>query len=402
MFVAQCLKVAALLLVAGATASGAGSLVQDAVPEAEALPVVQLTGMQADSGPVMGDKTQVPGPQVNADGFRDPSWIQEFSSQIEFTATVTQILPDGSRLKKGDLVCTLESSDLMERLAEQAKATSSARSAYNKASRAIDEAERSLSEYVDGIIKQEHDAMTTAIATARSDIRATELRIVRILHVQMQAKHALTVKGESASAADLAAELDVEDRLEAAQRGLSREKMALEEVIAKQKALSAHPSNETIKRLKAEIQKKATDAGATFEAFEVERHKQEYLQRQVERCAIRSPFDGQIVLANDSSRGASGAKLKALSSVKPGQRIFSLLYDVAVVDNIVSVPLNALLTLDGKFCVVAIKTPMGEFYWRRVELGRSKGNFVEIKQGLSSGEVVMLDPFVLVSEHPPF
>ncbi len=66
-------------------------------------------------------------------------------------------------------------------------------------------------------------------------------------------------------------------------------------------------------------------------------------------------------------------------------------------DHVLSVPVEAVLEYDGKDRV-AVKKPDGGIEWRVVTLGATNGKFVEVKQGLDSGESVVLNPITLLSE----
>jgi hypothetical protein len=70
---------------------------------------------------------------------------------------------------------------------------------------------------------------------------------------------------------------------------------------------------------------------------------------------------------------------------------------VADRDNVLGLPVQALLHYDGKDHV-AVKTPDGRFEWREVTRGVSNDQFVEIQQGIQSGEIVALKPLTLMSE----
>ena len=66
-------------------------------------------------------------------------------------------------------------------------------------------------------------------------------------------------------------------------------------------------------------------------------------------------------------------------------------------DNVLSVPIEAVLHFEGKDHV-AVKKPGGGSEWRDVELGIANEKFVEVKEGIRSGEAVILDPVSLMSE----
>ena len=70
---------------------------------------------------------------------------------------------------------------------------------------------------------------------------------------------------------------------------------------------------------------------------------------------------------------------------------------VAELDNVLSVPVQAVLHYDGKD-QVAVKKPDGGFAWREVTLGASNDKVIEIKKGIQSGEHVALDPLSLLTE----
>ncbi len=66
-------------------------------------------------------------------------------------------------------------------------------------------------------------------------------------------------------------------------------------------------------------------------------------------------------------------------------------------DNVLSVPDQAILEFDGKYHV-AVKKSGGGFDWREVTVGQANEKYVEVKQGLQSGDVVILEPLSLMSE----
>jgi hypothetical protein len=66
-------------------------------------------------------------------------------------------------------------------------------------------------------------------------------------------------------------------------------------------------------------------------------------------------------------------------------------------DNVLSVPVEAVVRYDGKYHL-AVPKPGGGFDWRDVILGASNGKYVEVKEGIRSGERVVLNPVALMSE----
>ena len=70
---------------------------------------------------------------------------------------------------------------------------------------------------------------------------------------------------------------------------------------------------------------------------------------------------------------------------------------VSELDNVLSVPIEAVLRYGGKDHV-AVKKPDGGFDWRSVFLGVTNDKSVQVTYGLKSGEVVAPDPSVLMSD----
>ena len=91
---------------------------------------------------------------------------QEAFSQVEGRTTIISILPDGSQVKKGELVCELDSAALKDMLVNQTITTKSAEAAYQNAKLAREVAEIALTEYVEGILKQDRKTLKTTIASA--------------------------------------------------------------------------------------------------------------------------------------------------------------------------------------------------------------------------------------------
>ncbi|SIN74590.1 RND family efflux transporter, MFP subunit [Singulisphaera sp. GP187] len=70
---------------------------------------------------------------------------------------------------------------------------------------------------------------------------------------------------------------------------------------------------------------------------------------------------------------------------------------VAQIDNVLSVPVVAILEYQGKDHV-AVKRGDGTYDWRTVAVGTSNDKLVEIREGLKSGDRVALSPLLLMSE----
>ena len=70
---------------------------------------------------------------------------------------------------------------------------------------------------------------------------------------------------------------------------------------------------------------------------------------------------------------------------------------IAELDNVLSVPAESAIRLDGQWHV-AVKKPNGGFELRVVTLGISNDQQVEVKEGIRDGEIVILNPLAPMTE----
>ena len=127
--------------------------------------------------------------------------------------------------------------------------TQQAEAAYQNARRAREIAEIAVTEYIEGIYKQESETIKGEIALAESARKRAEGRLERTRNALERLK-AVMVKLKTRSAetpADIVAELDVADRLDAAEEALAREIMALEQAQTRKKVLQMFTRDRTVK-----------------------------------------------------------------------------------------------------------------------------------------------------------
>jgi HlyD family secretion protein len=403
--------------------------------------------------------------------------------QVENQTTILSIRPEGTSVARGELVCQLDSASLRDQLVNQTIATRRAEAAYHNAKLAREAAEIAVAEYANGIFQQESYALKSQVVGARAAIQKAEDRLERTKRAHKrvsEAAKAVAVK----TPADIVAELDIEDRLEAAGAAVQREKETLELARSKLELLEKYTLPKTTKALKVEVERKRSDELARQSAWELEKSREEKLNKQIESCRITAPGAGVIVYANNPNRPVRGQprpQIEEGATVRPRQKILSIVdlsgpmqvntkvhesivdrinrglkalvkvdalpatplpglvvrvaplpdpgamatwdpkvYTTIVrrmdnqqglrpgltakveilindLDNVLTVPIQAVLHLDGND-VVLIKKPEGPFERREVILGERSDKLIEVKNGLASGDLVTLNPFALLSE----
>jgi len=482
MFITRWLKVALVLLVAGATASGVELLVQEGSAGVKAPAPENPRAARIDDRPVQEVKPGKIRFDVIERGSLEPSRARDAYCLVEGPTTIISIRPDGSQVIKGDLVCELDSAPLKDTTVYQHITTKSAERAYQQAKLASEIAGIAVTDYVEAILKLERRTLETTITSAQTAVRKANVRLEQTRSARRRVKDALATKAGTATPADIVAELDIEDRLAVAQQTLNRERMALEEANGKLE-LFENTAKETTEERKQELVRKRSAEQVKLSIWETQKSKEANLHKQIENCRFYASIDGRIILANDPRRnfGNSQPAIEGGATVRERQKIFSLMplndpmqvnvkvheskvaqvklgmkarvrvdafadrtlsgtvkdvaplpdpssifssdikvYTIHVTideprsglrpgltaqveifgderDNVLTVPVKAVLHFDGKDHV-AVKKPEGGFDWREVTLGLSDETIVEIKQGLKSGDVVALDPLALMSE----
>ena len=231
MYVTQWSKVASVLLFLGATASGAGLLAQKGM-----LFAVQGTPVQAA---LAGD---VPTTTVKAGklsvivierGSLEASRVSDAYSLIEGQTTIIQLLPEGSAVKTGQVVCELDSAALRDQLVNQRITVKSAEASYENAKLVREVAEIAVIEYAEGIYKQELKSLTDGIAAAESAIQKANARLERTRVARQRVQDAVGKQRAEKTPIDIVAELDIDDRVESAELTLLRETMALDQAKGK-------------------------------------------------------------------------------------------------------------------------------------------------------------------------
>jgi multidrug resistance efflux pump len=263
--------------------------------------------------------------EVRVRGSLEPSRALQFQSQVEGRTSIVSLRPDGSRVKKGELVCELDSTAFKRKLISQTITIKSAEAAYKKAKLAREAADIALREYVDGALEQERLTLKMAITNAASGVQRANTRVDRARNVQDRVKEALGAKGGAATPADMVAELLVDEQLESALMTREREQSALEEAKAKRQVLEKYTSKKKTAELKSEIEHRRSDELARLAALQTEKTEERFLRQQIENCTIYASFVGYLVLDFDHERKEGDFRVAVGSSVRQWQHIFSLL-----------------------------------------------------------------------------
>lgn len=240
-------------------------------------------------------------------GSLESSSNQDVYCLVEGQTAIISIVPEGTKVTKGQLVCELDSAALKDNLTNQVIATKGAEAAYKNAELTRQVAEIAVTEYTEGIYKQEFETVQGEIALAESDLKRAEDRV--------DWSDRMLEKGYVSLSQNISEKL-----------ALQRAKFSLEQAQTKRTVLEKYTKDKTVKELQSEVEKARSDELAKQSTWELEKSKEEKLKRQIVNCNLYAPGDGIVVYANDPNRfgGSSQPQVEEGATVRERQKIFSL------------------------------------------------------------------------------
>ncbi len=244
---------------------------------------------------------------VSDKGTLESSKNQDVLSQVEGSTTIITILAEGTKVKKGDLVCELDSASLRDNLTNQKIATQGAEASFQNAKLTREVAEIAVKEYEEGIFLQDKATCEGEIKLAQSDLARSADRV--------DWANRMFEKGYVSKAQKISEELNFQ-----------KAKFALEQAESKLHVLLDYTKGKTIKELRSEVEKARSDELAKEQTFQLERTKEAKLEKQIINCKLFAPGDGIVVYANDPQRsfGSNAPQIEEGATVRERQKIFSL------------------------------------------------------------------------------
>ncbi len=262
---------------------------------------------------------------VEGRGSLEAARTSQLFCAVEGQTRIISLVPEGRAVKKGDLVCELDSSGLHDQLTSQQIAEQRANAAHQNAKLSREVAEIAVAEYVEGIFKQDLYTLKSQVAGAEAAIQKAEDRLERTQRARQRMSE--VAKDAAKTPADIAAELDIVDRLEDAEQRLQQERKTLELTRAKLDVLEKYTREKTTKALKVEAERKRTEELGKQEAWVLEKNKVEKLKKQIEACRIFTLRDGVVIYADNPGRRANNGRpqVEEGATVRERQRIASVI-----------------------------------------------------------------------------
>ena len=217
-------------------------------------------------------------------------------------STILSIIPDGSVVKKGEVLCVLDSSDYEELERQQDMNVLRARADHQQALLTLDVARTAVLEYRDGLMVQSLRDLEGRITLSRADLERAGDRLV---WTKRMVEKGYFPQGQAFT-----------DEL-----ALNRMTFGLSQGQTSLRLFKQFSAPKYLKILQSEVS--AAESIENFQSRRVARSEERlaYMKRQIAACTIVAPHDGFLIYANEDMRQV---RIEAGMTVRQKQRLFYL------------------------------------------------------------------------------
>lgn len=217
-------------------------------------------------------------------------------------STLLSIVPDGSEVKRGDVLAVLDASAYEEMVDAQTINVDRARVDHRQAELDLEVAGMAVDEYRDGLMLQTVQSLEGQITLARSEAKRVEDRL--------DWSRRMLAKGYVARSVVNNEEL-----------GAARQRAALRKGLTALSLFRRFSAPMSLKVLDSDV--KGAEATLNYQTRRLQRNQERLalLRKQVERCTIRAPHDGFVIHANEKMRAV---QIEPGISVRQKQRLIYL------------------------------------------------------------------------------
>ncbi|MGP0069636.1 MAG: efflux RND transporter periplasmic adaptor subunit [Isosphaeraceae bacterium] len=231
------------------------------------------------------------------------------SSTSGGASTILWLIPEGTPVKKGDILARLDSSTYDEMLRQQTIVVEQARSTHLQARLDYEIAQLAVKEYSEGTVQETVQQMEGNLAMARSDLSRAQQRLD---WTKMMNK-----KGYSSVA-----------QIETDKQTVTSSELALQRQVGSYDLFMRFTKPKTQKTLQGDVTAAQTTLANEYVRLQRQLERYELLKKQVERCTIVAPQDGMIYYyKNPNSRGGMNSQNVPLEeglAVRQKQELFYL------------------------------------------------------------------------------
>jgi HlyD family secretion protein len=225
----------------------------------------------------------------------DVRWI---NSGVQGQTTLLTIVPDGSVVKKGDVLVALDSSALSNQLINQQITTKSAEANFLNAKLARENADHTLTAYQNDLFPRDERE-----AKGEAEVAERELAVAQ---GQLELYGGRGLGDEQAKLNVKRYELDV-----------ARAKLALEKARNRLHILTQYTKHQQTLGLEMAVKKARSDELSKGATWELEKGKEQKLERMIAACTIVAPTDGTVVYSGRLEPGATIRERDSLMRIVP-------------------------------------------------------------------------------------
>jgi RNA polymerase sigma factor (sigma-70 family) len=202
--------------------------------------------------------------------------------------TIISIVPNGANVKKGEVVCELDSARFRDLLVNTRQLASAAASNYQTAQMARELAELAVVEYREGLFVHELQEIETQIKAAELELAIAEEACDKSR--EMANKNMISQK-----------------QMKIAELGLQKARFALELAQSRRKLLVDYTKHKRLKELDLAVAKDRSDELVKKANAEQVTSRARQLEEQIAACTIKAPIDGTVVYPKRDQPGTAGA-----------------------------------------------------------------------------------------------
>ena len=204
--------------------------------------------------------------------------------------TIIEIVPEGTRVQKGDFLVRLDDAAFQTQLIQQQIVCSNSEANVIEAKAALEAARLALKEYSDGTYLELLEQQQSEVFVAEENQRRAE--------EYLRYSERLADKGYIPS-----------QQLEANQFALEKSKKALGVAKTKLKVLSEYTRAKMMNQLEANIETAQARLNSREKTWQLDKYQLADIEKQIELCTINAPTDGQVVYESNRGRSSSSSVL---------------------------------------------------------------------------------------------
>lgn len=233
-------------------------------------------------------RTQLP-ITIKAQGGLESGKNRDVINRVEGQTTILFVVPDGTLVKKGDLLCELDSSAIRDKLVAERITIEQAAADVESAVKTREVAEFSLREYEGGTYPQARQNAEIALKTAETNLLQASGRFDWSTRM-----HAQGFIARSQTIADRDSKANCEITLDRTKGQIN----VLEDYTRRKKVIE----------LSAAVQKARSDELSKQAKLALEESKRKKYEGLIDHCKMTAPIDGLVVHANDGMMRFGGTQ----------------------------------------------------------------------------------------------